>query len=313
MRIAIISDVHGNYPALVSVIEDAAANRVDKFIFIGDYIFDTPFSNEVVQLLMKMKLDNAYIIKGNKEGYLSNLVNDNQDNWTSEQFGGIYQTFRELQPDTYDFLINLDEEAIIRLNPAISVFAIHWLKFLQQSPKYNCSSKRFHIKMLAEPFTHEQFLAEFSDLINSDECRPYIEQIDANVILFGHDHLQSYAYCGEKLIINPGSCGQPLDFDTAAPYTILEITENRLNVIEKRAAYDVESAIEQAKKTVIYKKSKIWSELVFMAMRTGRDYFGIFFEIARQITLSKNESGGTHFSNSTWREAYEAFKRDYPQ
>ena len=49
MRIAIISDVHGNYPALLSVVEDAVSNHVDKFIFAGDYIFDLPFSNEVVR------------------------------------------------------------------------------------------------------------------------------------------------------------------------------------------------------------------------------------------------------------------------
>jgi len=73
MRIAIISDVHGNYPTLVKVIEDAVANTVDKFIFAGDYIFDLPFSNEVVRLLMK--LENAHIIKGNKENYLNRRYN----------------------------------------------------------------------------------------------------------------------------------------------------------------------------------------------------------------------------------------------
>lgn len=48
MKFAIISDIHGNYPALVKVIEDANLNDVDRFIFIGDYIFDLPFSNDVV-------------------------------------------------------------------------------------------------------------------------------------------------------------------------------------------------------------------------------------------------------------------------
>ena len=71
MRTAVISDVHGNYPALAAVLKDAYENKVDKFIFTGDYIFDVPFSNEVVRLLMEMKAgesDNAHIIKGNKEG-----------------------------------------------------------------------------------------------------------------------------------------------------------------------------------------------------------------------------------------------------
>ena len=37
MRFAIISDVHGNLPALNAVLEDAKNSRVDKFIFVGDY------------------------------------------------------------------------------------------------------------------------------------------------------------------------------------------------------------------------------------------------------------------------------------
>jgi len=118
--------------------------------------------------------------------------------------------------------------------------------------------------------------------------------------------LQAYGYCGDKLIINPGSCGQPLEFDPTAPYTILEITDGGFNVTEKRVAYDIESMINQAKKSAMYEKGKIWSELVFLATRTGRDYFGVFFEIAHKIALSKNEKGA-FFSNSTWDEAYQVF------
>jgi len=305
MRIAVISDVHGNCAALENVIEDAIKNDVDKFIFVGDYIFDMPFSNEVVRLLMKLK--NAHIIKGNKEGYLSNLAKSDQSGWTYDQIGGIYQTFRELSPDVYDFLDNLDDECHIQINPYVCIYAVHAPKFFKPSPKTDCSSSNFHRKMLKEPFSHEQFLSEFNDLINRDEIKNQIEKIDANIIIFGHDHLQRYGYCGNKLIINPGSCGQPLDFDPDPAYSIIEETDVGFDVIEKRVKYDIECAIDQAKGTMVYEKSKIWSELVFLSLKTGRDYFGMFFEIANQIAESKNEKGA-HFSNSTWAEAREVFK-----
>ena len=305
MRIAIIADVHGNYPALVNVVEDAVANNADKFVFAGDYIFDLPFSNEVTRLLMK--LENAYIVKGNKETYLSWLANDNQDNWIYNQMACVYQTFRELSPDALAFLDGLEEECRIELSPEVSLLAVHRFKNIKPSPKNNCSSSNFRKKMLNAPFTHEQFLSDFTELINGDEYKPHIDQIDANIIVYGHNHLQSYGYCGNKLIINPGSCGQPLDFNNAAPYTILEINGSELNVIEKRVTYDIESTIEQTKKSIMYEKGTIWSELVFLALRTGMDYFGIFFEIASQIASSKNEESA-FFSNSTWDEAYEVFK-----
>jgi len=42
-------------------------------------------------------------------------------------------------------------------------------------------------------------------------------------------------------------------------------------------------------------------------LKTGRDYFGIFFEIAGQIALAKKENG-PYFTNSTWEEANEIFR-----
>lgn len=307
MRIAIVSDVHGNYPALLSVVEDAMSNHVDKFIFAGDYIFDLPFSNEVVRFLMKM--DNAYIIKGNRETYLDKLENSNQEDWIYDQFGVVYQTYRELQPDIFDFLRNLDEECYVQLNPNTSIYVTHWFQDITPMAKSNSGSANFHKNVLVEPFSREQYLSEFSNLINSDEYSAQINQIDADIIVFGHNHLQAYGYCGKKLIVNPGSCGQPLDFNNTAPYSIVEETEDGFIVHEKRVAYDVEAVIRQAKKTIMYEKGKVWSELVFLALRTGRDYFGIFFEIAEQIALTKNEKG-SHFSNATWEAASEIFAEE---
>lgn len=257
-----------------------------------------------------MKMENSYIIKGNKETYINNFANDNQENWTHNQIGGLYQTFRELSPDAYDFLTGLDEERYIKLSPNLNIYAVHAPKFVKPSPKYKTGSSNFHRKMLENPFTHEQFLSEFHDLVNSDDNKAVINQIDANVILFGHNHLQSYAYCGDKLIINPGSCGQPLDFDSAAAYTILEEAGGGFSIFEKRVEYNIDYVINQTKKSLLYEKGKMWTDLVCLAIKTGRDYFGFFFEIARDIASSKNETG-MFFSNPTWEEASEIFISKY--
>jgi len=152
-------------------------------------------------------------------------------------------------------------------------------------------------------------LAEFSKSINTDEFKLHIDEINADIIVFGHTHLQSYGSCGGKLLINPGSCGLPLDFNTAAPYTIVDT--NDFSVTEKRVPYDVEAVIEYAQKSVMYGKGRIWMDLVFMALRTGMDPFGIFFEIAHQIKDAKGETG-MFFSNETWAEAEERFALDNP-
>lgn len=306
MKIAIISDIHGNYHALVKVIDDAVMNKVDSFIFAGDYIFDLPFSNEVTHLIMEMK--NAYVVKGNKESYLRGLANENQENWIFDQMQVIYQIYKELSGEALDFLTNLEEERFIPLGSGGLIYVTHTLKAIAQKTKMNCASVNFHRKMLNAPFTHQQFLLEFNEILKQAEWRRAIGEISASVIVFGHDHLQCHGYCDGKLIINPGSCGQPLDFNNNASYTILEETVNGLNVIERRIEYDVESVINEAKKSRAYAKGKVWSELVFLALRTARDYFGLFFETAQKVADSKGEKG-RFFSNETWEDAYNAFMK----
>ncbi len=304
MRIAFISDVHGNLPALISVVEDAISNQVDEFVFVGDYVFDLPFSDEVVRYLMKLK--KAHIIKGNKENYIQCLSRENQKDWVYHQMGGMYQTFRDLSLEAYNFLNGLEDECEISLQPNLSIYAVHAPQFLMPALKSNHNSLNFHRKMLEKPFSHQDYLLAFAQLVNSEESRAAIDGINANIIVFGHNHLQAYAYCGDKLIINPGSCGIPLDFIPKAAYTILEVKDGGFNVFEKRVAYDIEGTINLVKKSHFYGVSKIWSDLVFLALRSGRDYFSIFFEIARKIAAAKNETG-SFFSNSTWQEARKEF------
>jgi predicted phosphodiesterase len=63
--------------------------------------------------------------------------------------------------------------------------------------------------------------------------------VDADVLLVGHTHLPMVLRVGKKLVVNPGSVGQPRDGDPRAAYAIVEDGEPRL----ERAAYDVEETV----------------------------------------------------------------------
>lgn len=310
MKTAIISDIHGNYPALTAVIADARNNNADQFLFLGDYIFDLPFPNEVVTTISEM--ENSYVISGNKEVYLSELINENQDTWTYNQMGAVYQTYRELHKDVLSYLLKLPKDLMIPAGSDKSLYAIHYLEGIKnKNNKAECSSSGYHRKMREAPFTHEEYLRNFSKLLHEDEWAKEIQKVDADVIAIGHNHLQGYAYYDGKLIINPGSCGQPLDFDNRAPYTILDEENGKLTVIEKRVPYDVEKTICDIKKSKIYEQGQVWCQLCCLALRTGKDYFGFFFELANKIETAKSAKG-KFFSNETWAEAYDIFAESEP-
>ena len=68
MKYAVISDIHGNAPALRLVLADAVAHQVDGYLLAGDYCISAPWASEVVSILRN--LPNARIIRGNDEAHL---------------------------------------------------------------------------------------------------------------------------------------------------------------------------------------------------------------------------------------------------
>ena len=51
IKVAIISDIHGNSVALKEVLKDAKFNNVDEYIFSGDLVNDLPFGNETLEMV----------------------------------------------------------------------------------------------------------------------------------------------------------------------------------------------------------------------------------------------------------------------
>lgn len=304
MKTAIIADVHGNYPAFTAVLEDAAKNGVKAYIFAGDYIFDLPYPNEVVNHIRNLK--HTYIVKGNKEGYLKNLMAEDQSTWNIDQIGAIHQTYRELTPENTAYLNALPEARLVPLPYHGAVYVTHSIKTLENGTSPVTSSTSFHAAMKQNPFTHDQFLQQSQAYLNDPSTRAAIADVDASVIVFGHSHLQWHGRCEGKLVINPGACGTPLDHITQVAYTILTDTANGLTIEERRVPYDIENTISHVKTTQIYKKGVIWCEIVFIAMRQGKDISREFFGLARKLAAEKNETG-LYFSNATWRQAAELY------
>ena len=62
IKIAIISDIHGNSVALKEILKDAKQNNVDDYIFSGDLVNELPFGNETLEIVKKYS---NKVLKGN--------------------------------------------------------------------------------------------------------------------------------------------------------------------------------------------------------------------------------------------------------
>ena len=55
MKLAIMSDIHGNYRALQSCLEHALAQHVDTYIFLGDYLGEFPYPQKTLKILYELR------------------------------------------------------------------------------------------------------------------------------------------------------------------------------------------------------------------------------------------------------------------
>ena len=67
MKVAVFSDIHGNYQALDAILNDVKKKSVDEIIFLGDSVSLGPSPYECIDRLMKK---NITFINGNHELYL---------------------------------------------------------------------------------------------------------------------------------------------------------------------------------------------------------------------------------------------------
>lgn len=301
VRIALISDIHGNADALRAVLNDARAQGVDRYAFLGDMIFDMPFSGEVLDIVRA--LPEAVFVRGNKEHYLDNLAGQDMAGWTDEQMGVIYQTYRELDAEAIAWLRGLPDELTLELPSGRKLHCLHAIPQLRRNgrTRYN-SSSMFASEYAAHGFSRQEYLDGLSRFYEDEiarECAGY----GADAIAYGHDHIQGWGMCAGSLVVDAGSAGIPLDCDARAAYTILE-DGRELRAIERRVGYDVDAAIARARNTSISRAGAVWSALTFRQLRTAQDCVGSFFAELRQLEAERPDME----KNARLHAAYERLK-----
>ncbi len=180
MRIALISDIHGNRPALDVVLKHIKETGADRIISLGDLATLGP---EPVSIIEKIRELDCTCIMGNHDEFLikPRLINSYIDNqlihdtvdWCREQ----------LSRDHLQFIRSFPRYKKIQLDPGKELFLCH-------------GSPRSHMEDILATTPHSQ-LNEMLDGVRAD------------VMAGGHTHIQLLRQFEGMLIINPGSTGFP--------------------------------------------------------------------------------------------------------
>ncbi len=189
LRIALISDIHGNLPALDAVLKDIESLNVDQIICLGDICDLGPEPGETLRRIRDL---NCTVIQGNHDPFDEESSPPIQaiSDWCAEQ----------LSPEERSYLINLPSSHEFTLSAGRTLLAVHG------SPR-----------SLTEGMIAEQ---------TNDEVRTLLEGISADVVAGGHTHVQLLRRVDHQLIVNVGSVGCPFaEVFSGAPPTILPWAE----------------------------------------------------------------------------------------
>jgi len=128
MRLAIISDIHGNYEALKAVVNDIRSSTADKIVCLGDVATLGPQPNEVIQLLRSMDCSS---ITGNHESALFDMKHALRYKIARSVIPVLEWCKKKLSSDDLKFLDSFSPDLKVSLSPKNKLFCFHG------SPKSN--------------------------------------------------------------------------------------------------------------------------------------------------------------------------------
>lgn len=199
MRLILIADVHANWEALLSL--QRAEQKPDAVIFAGDAVGYGPGPSNCVKWL----LANATVaVRGNHDEAMA-----------QEGVDGVPLELRESAHESIAYsrkILAHDDAARLSQLPLANHSSFGGAKFfITHGTPTNPLSGQLNPAMCSESDLHAMF-----------------DSIDADVIVLGHTHLPAIRQFGKKLIVNPGSLGQPRYGVPDATYAVWE--DGRLQI-----------------------------------------------------------------------------------
>ncbi|MCX7929918.1 MAG: metallophosphatase family protein [Chlorobi bacterium] len=227
MRIAIISDIHANLPALEACLEDISQQDVDTIYCLGDLVGYNVWCNEVVEYI---RTECIPTIAGNYDVGIG---------LNSDDCGCAYKTEYDRQ---------LGRQSITYTNATISESNREYLRRLPAHIAIEYRMADDHLSRIllvhgSPRRVNEYLFADRSD----DSLRRIVEHAGVDVLVFGHTHIPYHRTLpstdGRMLhAINAGSVGKPKDGDPRACYVVLSVGSDGVQIAFRRVAYDVERA-----------------------------------------------------------------------
>lgn len=189
MRIAIISDIHGNLEALKSTIKDIKTKQIDKIYCLGDIISKGNHTHECIEIIRK---ECEIVLRGNCDRHFSGVLD-------KEKVKERLKEKAQIEIDRWD-----------NLNEILTEEEKQYLNKLPYSHEFYLSGslvRMFHASPEIDNLVviNQDFLeTKYKMFLPSEKT---LSQKVADIVVYGHIHHQYMDKMYNKTLLNTGSVG----------------------------------------------------------------------------------------------------------
>ena len=217
MKIAVISDIHGNFQALDSVLDDMRKNHAEQVFCLGDLAMAGPQPRLIIDLISKKS--DWVVIQGNTDKMIADFSPEIMEN-VKKSFPIMANALADdvyfIEDEMKQYLKNLPARKEVEVE-GVKVLLVHG------SPRRN----------------NEDILPD----LPIKKVEEMIEGTNADVIFCGHTHIPcGYQTSRKQTIVNVGSVGRPFTEDPKACYVLAEFQDGGFSIEHRFVDYDREMA-----------------------------------------------------------------------
>lgn len=229
VKLALVSDIHANLPALNAVLDDIAVVGADRIVCLGDIV---GYNTQPAECIAAIRRHDALCVAGNHDLAVCGRITTRSFSRAAAR--AVAWTQRCLGRDDLSYLSSLPLKAVI----GGQLIAVHGALH----PQADCATVRLD--------SDERRLQSFQALM-ADPSGP-------RICAFGHTHhVGVYRYRNGRAVtlpdtkislrddayylINPGTVGQPRERDRRASYMIVDLRERTVSV--QRVRYDLSASL----------------------------------------------------------------------
>jgi putative phosphoesterase len=279
MRFAVLSDIHGNLPALEAVFKDLEPFSLDGIIVAGDYI-GGPQPNETIRLLRSMK---GWMIRGNSD---DNLIRYSKgkasDSWRdSKQWALTRWTYRKLDVEILVFLKSLPQQRVVKIGNTSPIRVVHG--------------------------SHRDPSESIYPVDDPGLIKIVFSEVKEPVFICGHTHISWAIEQPGRLALNPGAVCGPLNGYVGAEYALLSWENYQWNAELRKVPYDIERVRMAFQNSGLLEEGGALAKAFLRSIETGSNIAEDFLSYAYKRAEAAGFKGCEVVPDSVWDAAAETF------